>query len=323
MSKNFEAHFNLLKRELKTITNNIHLVKLRNHDSISKIVNNIKNISENTFSQLENSKSNYRKYRPNIHLYQKYKKQQNDFIELNNKNNSQTINNCTVTKVNFYLDKNSIINIKNCSYKKANTIDFNSNYNLIQTDSSTRKIKRRIKTERNRENRADKKNSFNIKNIDNILYFKYNNSDLNTLNKTNLNLTNNYFRNDYRYNKNYNSINVTKIKYDYYRRNSIPQKEKKFLNEMCQIYNKYNKTNTMNGKYGYDKIISWINELINKEEKKEGKNKYENFCKELMKENNISDFSRFQLFAKNNINEEKSANYFIKDMKKILFKDIT
>ena len=43
----------------------------------------------------------------------------------------------------------------------------------------------------------------------------------------------------------------------------------------------------------------------------------------LMKENNINDFSSFQSFAKNNINEEKSINFIIKDLKNILFKEFT
>ena len=93
---------------------------------------------------------------------------------------------------------------------------------------------------------------------------------------------------------------------------------------MCNIYNKYNDPNKSNDiyGYGYDKIILWIKDLINKKTRMQENNKYEHFCKQLMKENNINDFSSFQSFAKNNINEEKNANFFIKDMKKILFKDI-
>ena len=93
---------------------------------------------------------------------------------------------------------------------------------------------------------------------------------------------------------------------------------------MIKIYNKYNGIKKGSDNYDYKKIILWINDLINKKEIKDIKsNKYENFCKQLMKENNINDFSSFQSFAKNNINEEKNINFFIKDIKNILFKEFT
>ena len=103
---------------------------------------------------------------------------------------------------------------------------------------------------------------------------------------------------------------------------------------MFKIYNKYNGIKKGSDNHDYQKIILWINDLINKKEIKNIKNnKYENFCKQLMKENNfckqlmkennINDFSSFQSFAKNNINEEKSINFIIKDLKNILFKEFT
>ena len=49
--------------------------------------------------------------------------------------------------------------------------------------------------------------------------------------------------------------------------------------------------------------------------------KYKKFCKELMKENNITDFSFFQKFARSIINEKKNANNFLEDIKKILLVD--
>ena len=319
MAKNFEMHFNLLKKELNSITKNIHLVKCKSHDSIIRIINDIKNISEKSKAQFNNTNTNYKQYKPSIYLYPYYKEQQNDNKEIINKTHYQTINNCTITKSKFFLDKNNIINIKKNNYNKKNTIEFNTNYHLNETISSRVNNRRRRKIIKYEENNSNnKKNIQSISGIDKILYFNYNNKDFFN-NK--INIPNNYFRTKYKFNKNYNSINVTKIKRNY-DKNILPQKEKKFVKEIRNIYNKYNKSKRDGDKYGYDKIIEWINELINKEGNNE-ENKYENFCKQLMKENNISNFSGFKSFAKNNINEEKSANYFIKDMKKILFKDIT
>ena len=78
---------------------------------------------------------------------------------------------------------------------------------------------------------------------------------------------------------------------------------------MIKIYNKYNGIKKGSDNYDYKKIILWINDLINKKQITNIKsNKYENFCKQLMKEN---------------INEEKNINFFIKDIKNILFKEFT
>ena len=318
MAKNFEANFNLLTKELSRITKNINSMKNKNHDSISKIINNIKNINDNstkTKLEKEKEKTNYDKIRPIIYLYPTYKNQKNI--------HSKTIDNITITNSKFFLDKNSIINIKKTNYKKAHTIDFNSNYNLNKSNSS-----KKIKTQRNKKNHIYNKND-----ISKILNFDYyNNKEFNKLNKKHINIPDDFFESNYnnykdKYYKNYNSINVTKITRhnNYFRRNNLlPKKEKKFLNQMFKIYGRYNNLNKLNNNYEYDKIIEWINDLINKKGKegKEEKNKYENFCKQLMKENNIKNFSTFQSFAKNNIKEEKSANYFIKDLKKILFKNI-
>ena len=319
MSINFEDHFNQLTKELNRITKNINLVKRKSHDSISKIINNIKDINNNSSKvQLENKKTNYNNIRPIIYLYPSYKKYKK---EINNEIHSKTINNFTITRSKFFLNKNSIINIKKNSYNKANTIDFNSNYNLDKSNSSSLIYKRKIKTSRNITRKNNKKiYIYNKNDINKILNFNYNNNqEFNKMNKNHINFPDEYFRTKYKHNKNYNSINVTKITRhnNYFRRH----KEKKFLNQMCKIYDRYNDSNKINASHGYDKIIIWIKDLVNKKEINEENNKYENFCKKLMKENNINDFSAFQSFAKSNINEEKNANFFFKDIKKILFKD--
>jgi len=323
MANNFEAHLNLLTKELNKITKNINQVKNKNHDSILKIVNNIKKITETSKIQIENTKKNYNKYRPTIYLYPTYRKHINN---VNTKTHNKTINNFSITRSKFFLDRNNVINLKKDVYNKTNTIHLNSNYNLLRTNTPKLKHIRKAKSDKNISNKYNKKiNIYNKKDINKILYFNYNNNqEFNKMNRKHIKIHDEYFLPKYQLNKNYNSINATKMRRhnNYFRKNNIPQKGKKFINQMCKMYNKYNEPNKSSNNHGYDKIIVWINDLINKKENKE-ENKYENFCKKIMKENNINDFSSFQSFTKNYINEEKNANFFIKDIKKILFKDIT
>ena len=92
--------------------------------------------------------------------------------------------------------------------------------------------------------------------------------------------------------------------------------QKDFLDKMIKIYNKYNRDNIKG--YNYKNILLWINYLINSKQKNIKDDKYEIFCKKLMKENNIKDFKIFQSFTRNIINEKKNANDFLEDIKKIL-----
>jgi len=331
MAKNLDMNFNLLSRELNLITKNIHLVKSKSHYSISKIVNNIKNTTNNYKNdykaKLKTEKINYKKYKPNIYLYPNYKENKKENYKIHNK----TINNCTIASSKFFLDKNNIINIKKNSFNnKKITIDFNSNYHLVKSNSAIIKYNKKGKSAGCLSSRDTNKKKLNINicnknDINEFLYFDYKNKkEFEKLNKKNINISADYFKPKHKNTKNFNSINATRVKHNSFRKNNLLINEKKFLNQMCNIYNKYNDPNKSNDiyGYGYDKIILWIKDLINKKTRMQENNKYEHFCKQLMKENNINDFSSFQSFAKNNINEEKNANFFIKDMKKILFKDI-
>ena len=253
-------------------------------------------------------KTNYNNYKSNIYLYQNY----TNYI-----NRSRTINNYTITRPNFFIKKNinNTTNIKTNSYNKSNTIDLNSKYNLVQTTNTSKIYNKSKEKTISYLNLKEKKKNFD--DLNKILFFDYkNNKDLGQLNKINLNISGNFFRREIpkyntnnRFNKNYNTINIIKRKNHFNKRKSILQKEKIFLNDMLKIYNKYNKIKKKNSKDDYGKIILWINDLINQK-----------------KTNNINDFSSFQSFAKNyikdNINEEKSMNFFFRDIKNILFKEI-
>ena len=306
----------------------MYIVKSKSQKSITNLKNNINKLSKynKANAYMGKVKTSYNNYKSNIYLYQNY----TNYI-----NRSRTINNYTITRPNFFIKKNinNTTNIKTNSYNKSNTIDLNSKYNLVQTTNTSKIYNKSKEKTISYLNLKEKKKNFD--DLNKILFFDYkNNKDLGQLNKINLNISGNFFRREIpkyninnRFNKNYNTINIIKRKNHFNKRKSILQKEKIFLNDMLKIYNKYNKIKKKNSKDDYGKIILWINDLINKKEAKNMKsNKYENFCKQLMKENNINDFSSFQSFAKNyikdNINEEKSMNFFFRDIKNILFKEI-
>jgi hypothetical protein len=93
--------------------------------------------------------------------------------------------------------------------------------------------------------------------------------------------------------------------------------QKKFVNKILKIYNKYNQE-VEKGDTVYENILLWINYLIYSKQRNKNDDKYEYFCKQLMKENNINNFSFFQNFTRNIINEKKNENNFLEDIKKIL-----
>ena len=306
----------------------MYIVKSKSQKSITNLKNNINKLSKynRANAYMGKVKTNYNNYKSNIYLYQNY----TNYI-----NRSRTINNYTITRPNFFIKKNinNTTNIKTNSFNKSNTIDLNSKYNLVQTTNTSKIYNKSKEKTISYLNLKEKKKNFD--DLNKILFFDYkNNKDLGQLNKINLNISGNFFRREIpkyninnRFNKNYNTINIIKRKNHFNKIKSILQKEKIFLNDILKIYNKYNKIKKKNSKDDYGKIILWINDLINQKKTNNIRNnKYENFCKQLMKENNINDFSSFQSFAKNyikdNINEEKSMNFFFRDIKNILFKEI-
>ena len=147
MAKNLDMNFNLLSRELNLITKNIHLVKSKSHYSISN--------------------------KPNIYLYPNYKENKKENYKIHNK----TINNCTIASSKFFLDKNNIINIKKNSFNnKKITIDFNSNYHLVKSNSAIIKYNKKGKSAGCLSSRDTNKKKLNINicnknDINEFLYF--------------------------------------------------------------------------------------------------------------------------------------------------------
>jgi len=350
MSKYFKENITYLDKELNGVNNNFNLIKNKTYNPLSKLVKEVKNIPHKEKSNLkskllfsnDNNKNikeiynNFKKSRPNIFLFSDYiKANKKSAIKHNLKLHNKTINNCTIINREPLLNNKKILNINKYNYsssknKNNNTIDFNTNNNnnLTKNNSYRNINKKKLNlnahlnfninykkllykgyyiNKKNKEKRSDN-NLYNnkikdMKDIKDILYFNYSNSAINHLNKTLLNNHKNYFRKS------------TKKDNKYYKNKIFFKNQKEFMDEINKIYNKYNDGKQENN--DYDKIILWINELINDKTN----NKYEKFCKQIMKENNISDFSGFKNFCINNINEQNNANFFIKDMKKILFKN--
>ena len=175
-----------------------------------------------------------------------------------------------------------------------------------------------------------KKNSYISKSNCFIGYNRKNriNKTYNKINDLNLNF--NYSNNlyiekikKYKDTKNNPYLNLDKVqKYNYTNNHEYSKmindfsEQKKFVNKMMKIYNKYNPENKKES--NYQNILLWINKLIHSKQKNKNDDKYEFFCKQLMKENNIKNFSIFKNFARNIFNEKKNENNFFEDIKKIL-----
>ena len=93
--------------------------------------------------------------------------------------------------------------------------------------------------------------------------------------------------------------------------------QKSFIKKIFSLYQKCGGTEKIGD--NYQNCLLWINNLIReRRQQKSNNNKYEDFCKRIMKENNIKNFSVFQLFVQNAFNEKKNENNFLEDIKKIL-----
>ena len=92
--------------------------------------------------------------------------------------------------------------------------------------------------------------------------------------------------------------------------------EKSFIKKIFSLYQKCGGSEQTGD--NYQNCLIWINNLIRKERQLKNNNKYEDFCKKIMKENNIKNFSVFQLFVQNAFNEKKNENNFLEDIKRIL-----
>ena len=223
------------------------------------------------------------------------------------KPNTKSMKNISKIKINSFKSQSGS-RLKEIPFKETYSNNFIKNNNIINL---------------NKINSSQRTLSYNKK-PNNINRFNNNFNSIDIINKKNINNNDNID-----YNKNIldksDIKNLEKIKdilnCQYYGQCVQKIKEfseqKKFIRKLFKLYSKYNNIN-LNGN-DYENIILWINSLISeKQSKKKYNNKYEKFCKYLMKENNIKDFKVFQSYAQHIINDKKNENIFLNDIKKIL-----
>ena len=84
---------------------------------------------------------------------------------------------------------------------------------------------------------------------------------------------------------------------------------KDFVNKIEQIFLIYNEKNQ-----NYNNILFWIQKINNNEQNRKI---YENYCKEIMKKNNLKDIKEFKSFMNQNLNINKKNTYILKEMEKL------
>ena len=178
-------------------------------------------------------------------------------------------------------------------------------------------------SEKNKRNLSNKKNSNNHCNDNKKKHCSnnYNSLDIEKLRKIDINKIRNINKLE-----DYDMKNIEKIKNilecknyeECLKKVNKLCEQKSFTKKVFNLYQKYGR----NEKTGdnYKNCLLWINNLA-RERRQPSNNKYEEFCKKIMKENNIKNFSVFQLFVQNIFNEKKNANNFLEDIKKILSVD--
>ena len=148
----------------------------------------------------------------------------------------------------------------------------------------------------------------------------YNSLDIEKLRKIDINKTKNFNKLEH-----YDIKNFAKIKEilncknyeECLKKINKFSEQKSFIKKIFSLYQKCGGTEKIGD--NYQNCLLWINNLIReRRQQKSNNNKYEEFCKRIMKENNIRNFSVFQLFVQNAFNEKKNENNFLEDIKKIL-----
>ena len=276
------------------------------------------------------------------------------YIGKKHNNNYKYDNRCSKT-IDFNINNNKTIQTDSNAYQKAiqlqRIINFNQNLRNNLSIHSKNKYRQYYWN-----NECDKFNdSLNNKEKDKIknnIFFGKFNQNMKNLNKKKINLfkekSNSYYTKisksndltnihlksknnktcnkikDLNFNNGFNK-NIDKISQllnctecdDFLNKINEFSEQKQFVNKILKIYNKYNdeaeKVDT-----NYENILLWINYLIYSKQRNKNDGKYEFFCKQLMKENNIKNFSFFKNFTRNIIKEKKNENNFLEDIKKIL-----
>ena len=301
---------NDFSKSVRTEGNKKYNKSMNEHEIINfnKTINNNFNFKTKT-KLLRESYWNieHEKYIESIHNKDRDKIKNNIFFA----NFNRSSKNVYKKKINAFKENSSAYFANNHS-KKKEIININDKYNKNKSFNKGEKVKKNI---------LYNKKAMNNNKYDN----NYNSNYINYLRITN---NNSLLAKD----KYFDIKNMEKIKEilncENYEQCLIKIKEilqqKQFIYKILKIYNNYNKENE-NEKIekgdNYENIILWIKDLIYTSQQNKKDNKYKILCKQLMEENNISNFSNFQDFSKNILNEKKNLNNFIEDIKKILSVD--
>ena len=293
---------NYSQKEEKTIDFNINFNKTIQSEINYKNKNGIINFNNNIKNNLNiHSKRNYREY-----YWNNETEKLNDSI--NNKDREKIKNNIFFGNYNHQ-------SMKYLNKKKLNSFKEKS-------DTFYKKISNKSKIIGKTDNIEENKINKSFMKINNLKSNKYSYNSINVENQKIKKVSRNFQEKEKKYfSENKNRQNIRKMSKCFNYRENLAilnefYEQKKFINKVLKIYNKYNEE-TEKGQ-NYEKILLWINYLIYSKQRNKSEAKYEFFCKQLMKENNIKDFSIFQSFARNIINEKRNANIFLEDIKKIL-----
>ena len=236
------------------------------------------------------------------------------------KYNNQKKNALYKQKINLFKEKSDFHYEKISSKYKINDssqININKNKNIInKTFNNINNLKKNLyHNKKSNNNKFNNKNNHNNHNNYNH-YNSFSNIEIQRIKKNNYFINKKFFSENKIIEKIKELLNCKNIEECLEKINEFSE-QKKFVNKMLKIYNKYN-NGEMNKGDNYENVLLWINYLIYSKQRNTNDDKYEFFCKQLMKENDIKDFSLFQSYARNIINGKKNANNFLEDIKKIL-----
>ena len=213
------------------------------------------------------------------------------------------------------------------SKNKQNYIDRNNKSNKIN------KFQACYFTNRNRNNnilQEDRKMSTlqqmniikNLKDNNEDIHENYKNNSYSSLNNINTNIENENYSNGE--SKEIIEINNLLTSLKLKNINDLKQKLKEyrttdiFTNKVISLFYKFN-TNISKDEIDLNDVLNWISNLAKIKRENE---EYKLYCKNLMKENNISNFKEFKSFIDKILNKNIQNNNFIGGVKKILSTNI-
>ena len=295
-------------------------------------------------NDLKTSKNNQTFNRNNNKNKRIYK---NNSINIKQDHKNENINN------KVYRNDNKYLKTEMANKKKNNTITnllFNNKKDFIYFNKNKQNY---FKQNNNQQNTSKTQTSyFNHRNQDNKSHKNprkinsFHEQNVLLKNKNNINNTesqednkNNSFNDSFYYNLNNNIENENSTKFEndenleikellkllkLKNNNDLKKKLKElyntkiFSNKVISIFHKYHK-NISKDDINVDDVLYWIFSIANYQKEND---EYKNYCKHLMKNNNIRSFNEFKMFIDRILNKNIQNNNFIGGVKKILSTNI-